>query len=231
LLKAIAAGELRPSIQEHVHDAFEKYRRRNREDRWSQAYLDAEEERVVSLMEEWLDYEAKRADFRVEAGEKKLEAAVGDLQLQVRVDRIDSIPGGHLLIDYKTGQLSKVSWDGERPDEPQLPLYAGFTQIDNLKGVLLARVREEKTRFLGRAEEPRLVMPSDTRGMKPYDAAMLEEWQRVLLRLAQQFLQGEAQVDPKEYPKSCEFCDLAGLCRIAESDPVSSADDAEQGDD
>jgi len=44
---------------------------------------------------------------------------------------------------------------------------------------------------------------------------MLRGWQHVLSNLGQQFLNGEAQVDPKEYPKTCEFCDLSGLCRIA----------------
>ncbi len=30
---------------------------------WSRAYLDAEEERIASLIEEWLAYEEKRAPF------------------------------------------------------------------------------------------------------------------------------------------------------------------------
>jgi ATP-dependent helicase/nuclease subunit B len=64
----------------------------------------------------------------------------------------------------------------------------------------------------------------------PYSAAMLQSWQNVLLDLGQQFLNGEAQVDPKQYPKTCAFCDLPGLCRIAESDPVNTADEDESDD-
>ena len=57
------------------------------------------------LIEEWLAYEAQRADFTVEAGEEKLAATVGELKLQVRVDRIDAVEGGRVIIDYKTGML------------------------------------------------------------------------------------------------------------------------------
>jgi ATP-dependent helicase/DNAse subunit B len=231
LLEAVREARLHAIVEQHVKAALQKYRERTPEHSWSQAYLDAEEERIVSLIEEWLAYEAQRADFTVEAGEEKLAATVGDLKLQVRVDRIDAVDGGRVIIDYKTGLLSGVSWDGPRPDEPQLPLYAGFGQIDHLRGVLLGRVREDKVKFIGRVEDARLVMPGDAKLTRPpYGAAMLQGWQNVLLDLAEQFLNGEAQVDPKQYPKTCEFCDLPGLCRIAESDPVNTGDEDESDD-
>jgi ATP-dependent helicase/nuclease subunit B len=231
LLEARKDGRLHAIVEQHVKTALEKYRERTLQHTWSQAYLDAEQERIVSLIEEWLDYEARRADFTVEAGEEKLSATVGELKLQVRVDRIDTVDGGRVIIDYKTGMLTGVSWDGPRPDEPQLPLYAGFGKIDDLKGVLLGRVREDKIRFIGRVEDAGLVMPRDSKLIQPpYSAAMLQDWQNVLLDLGQQFLRGEAQVDPKQYPKTCKFCDLPGLCRIAESDPVDTGDEDESDD-
>ena len=84
---------------------MQKYRERTPGHSWSQAYLDAEQDRIISLIEEWLAYEARRSDFTVEAGEEKLAAAVGDLKLQVRVDRIDAVSSGRVIIDYKTGML------------------------------------------------------------------------------------------------------------------------------
>ncbi|MDX6456622.1 MAG: ATP-dependent helicase/nuclease subunit [Acidobacteriaceae bacterium] len=231
LVAAQREDRLHVIVEQHVRAALEKFRERTQQHSWSQAYLDAEEERIVSLIEEWLAYEARRADFMVEAGEEKLAASVGDLKLQVRVDRIDAVDGGRVIIDYKTGMLTGVSWDGPRPDEPQLPLYAGFGQIDHLKGVLLGRVREDRVKFIGRVENARLVMPNDSKLTRPaYSAAMLQSWQNVLRDLGQQFLNGEAQVDPKQYPKTCEFCDLPGLCRIAESDPVNTGDEDESDD-
>jgi ATP-dependent helicase/nuclease subunit B len=232
LRRARADALLHAIVERHVASALQKFRGRAQKDKWSHAYLDAEQERIVSLIEEWLDYEAQRADFTVEAGEEKLTANVGELKLQVRVDRIDVVDGGRVIIDYKTGLLSAISWDGPRPDEPQLPLYAGFGRIDHLKGVLLGRVREDKVKFIGRVEDAALVMPGDTKLTKPaYSADMLRNWQHALLDLGQQFLNGEAQVDPKQYPKTCEFCDLSGLCRIAENDPTASGDEADESDD
>ncbi len=232
LLKARAEARLHALVEQHVAATLQRYRGRALKHSWTQAYLDAEQKRIVSLIEEWLDYEAKRADFTVEAGEEKLAATVGDLKLQVRVDRIDAVAGGRVIIDYKTGMLNGVSWDGPRPDEPQLPLYAGFGQIDHLKGVLLGRVREDKVKFIGRVEDARTVMPGDSKLTRPpYSADMLRGWQDVLGDLGQQFLRGEAQVDPKQYPKTCKFCDLPGLCRIAESDRADAGDEADESDD
>jgi ATP-dependent helicase/nuclease subunit B len=232
LRNARADARLHAMVEKHVAATLQRYRGRAPKHSWTQAYLDAEQERIVSLIEEWLDYEAKRADFTVEAGEEKLAAAVGELKLQVRVDRIDGVAGGRVIIDYKTGLLSGVSWDGPRPDEPQLPLYAGFGQIDHLKGVLLARVREDKVKFIGRVEDAGIVMPGEVKLTRPpYSADMLRSWQDALRDLGQQFLNGEAQVDPKQYPKTCEFCDLSGLCRIAENDPANTGDEADESDD
>ena len=232
LLQARAEARLHAVVEQHVSATLQRYRGRALKHSWTQAYLDAEQKRIVSLIEEWLDYEAKRADFTVEAGEEKLAATVGDLKLQVRVDRIDAVAGGRVIIDYKTGMLNGVSWDGPRPDEPQLPLYAGFGQIDHLQGVLLGRVREDKVKFIGRVEDARTVMPGETKlARPPYSADMLRGWQEVLGDLGQQFLRGEAQVDPKQYPKTCKFCDLPGLCRIAESDRADAGDDADESDD
>ena len=71
-------------------------------------------------------------------------------------------------------------------------------------------------------------MPGETALSKPpYSQEMLQDWQNVLSDLARQFLNGEAQVDPRQYPDTCKFCDLPGLCRIAESERAGTEDEAE----
>ncbi len=71
----------------------------------------------------------------------KFPAAVGELKLQVRVDRMDAVNGGRVIIDYKTGD-----GEGEGPGTVPGPTNRScrssrFGRVDNLKGVLLARVR------------------------------------------------------------------------------------------
>jgi ATP-dependent helicase/nuclease subunit B len=143
---------------------------------------------------------------------------VGSLKLQLRVDRIDQVDGGRVIIDYKTGKVKTDSWDGARPEDPQLPIYAGFTEVQNVQGVLLGRVSDEKLEYSGRVAETSTVFSSQSTLLKPaYTEAMLQQWKADLLNLADQYLRGEAQVDPKQYPKTCQYCELPGLCRVAES--------------
>ena len=231
LMTARREERLPAIIERHVQLALQRYGKQidAQKQRWSRAYLDAEEERIASLIDEWLGYEEKRAPFTFEGGEMKLPATVGELKLQLRVDRIDGVRGGRVIIDYKTGMVKKDAWEGTRPDEPQLLLYA--RQVEELKGLLLGRVRAGEVKFIGRVEDSDAVMPADGKlSRPPLSAKMLQEWQAILLELGQQFLSGEAQVDPKQYPKTCEFCPLPGLCRIAESDRANTGDDADEGD-
>lgn len=43
---------------------------------------------------------------------------------------------------------------------------------------------------------------------------MLGFWRATLERLAQDFIQGDARVDPKHSLTTCRYCELHGLCRI-----------------
>jgi ATP-dependent helicase/nuclease subunit B len=231
LITARKENHLPGMIEQQVKAALQSYGKQidARKQGWSRAYLEAEEERICSLIDEWLAYEEGRAPFTFEAGEMKLPALVGELKLQVRVDRIDGVHGGRVIIDYKTGKVKKDAWEGARPDEPQLLLYG--EQVEELQGLLLGQVRAGEVKFIGRVEQGDAVMPGNTKLSKPpLSAKMLLQWHKLLLDVGQQFLNGEAQVDPKQYPKTCEYCKLPGLCRIAESDRANSGEDADDAD-
>jgi len=60
-------------------------------------------------------------------------------------------------------------------------------------------------------------------------AAQVQQWRTVLERLAEEYVRGEAAVDP--LPKVCERCDLAMLCRIRERDGMEDLQDDDQDDD
>ena len=139
--------------------------------------------------------------------------AIGGLQLRARIDRIDRLDDGRLVvIDYKSTAPALSAWEGDRPDEPQLPMYAVSSGTPP-SAVAFAQVQTGNCFFRGFGAEP---TPLD--GLK---AARMEdvlgEWRAALSRLAGQFRDGFAPVDPKDHD-TCTYCRLHSLCRIHESE-------------
>jgi probable DNA repair protein len=220
LLHATVAGTLRPLVAGHTAAAI-RWLGAECGDPWQRAYLNAEEERTIDLVMDWLGIEANRRPFHVAQVEERSSIFVGELALTVRADRIDDVAGGKLLIDYKTGEVSTTSWDGPRPEQPQLPLYAAFGHADDLVGAVFAQVRRPKLVFKGRVDDPRAnlsekLTAKDALLIEAYDPEMVEQWRGTLLNLSQSFVRGEAQVDPHVYPRSCQYCPLDGVCRVVE---------------
>jgi RecB family exonuclease len=233
LLNAAQAGTLHPLVAQHAAAAIRSMHAEHG-DRWQRAYLKAEEERAIDLVMDWLALESARQRFEIVAVEKKIDIFVGELALRVRADRIDKVPGGELLIDYKTGEVFTASWEGPRPEQPQLPLYAAFGGTTNLIGAVFAQVRRPKLTFKGRVADARTNLLETLENKDPlvstsYTAELVEEWRGTLLRLAESFVRGEAQVDPHVYPKSCLYCPLHGVCRVAELRGLAAVQDS--GDD
>jgi probable DNA repair protein len=205
-------------------------------DPWQQACLEAEKRRLHARLNDWLAVEIQRHPFTVEACEQKLPGVhIGDLPLHLRADRIARLHDGtHLLIDYKTGDVSPAAWRGERPDEPQLPLYAAYGNVPTLSGVLFAKIRPGETGFDGRIRDARsqlsaTVSPSSAIAKDPYTPALRDQWATVLRALAGQFLSGESAIDPRD-SKVCGQCGYHALCRIAELRLPAADEDPEEED-
>jgi RecB family exonuclease len=139
-----------------------------------------------------------------------------------RVDELES--GARVIIDYKTGTPKLNQWFGDRPDEPQLPLYA--LAQNNIAAVAFAQIRKDETRFLGIAAEssllPNVHPVADTREAAELGSweALLAEWRRVIEALGEAFRAGDARVAPRDGFKTCETCDLGPLCRIREQEEI-----------
>jgi ATP-dependent helicase/nuclease subunit B len=196
---------------------------------WDNAYLTLLRERLHRLLLPWLDVELARAPFTVVDTERKETIAVGPLTLTVRIDRIDKVANGTLLIDYKTGSVaSPAQWKGDRPDEPQLPLYTFLLEPDELQGIAFGRLRAgDEMKYTGLQIEKGIF--SDTRARDVEDLTTLQqEWRSVLAALAEDFAAGEADVRPKSYAINCKHCAQRLLCRLdpATLAPVSADEDA-----
>ena len=238
LVTALATDSLPGILDAHIDASLQTLLREQPTDAWERAWLAVEKQRLRTRLLEWLALEAKRLPFTVEAVEAKLpDVHIGDLRLNLRADRIDLLPdGSRLILDYKSGDVSASAWDGDRPGEPQLPLYAAFGNVENVSGVLLARIRAGETGFDGRVRDTLAQLGPDIGAKtgllnKPYTSALRDEWARALEALAAEFLQGEAAVRPRE-PQVCTFCQLHSLCRVAELNRIApEEDESEEGSD
>lgn len=180
---------------------------------------DLEKRRLQKLLSEWLAIEKSRSEFTVACLEAERVVTIAGLQVQVRADRVDALPDGReIILDYKTGQLKSRGWEGERPDEPQLPLYCA-TSDQPVAGAAFAMIRTGELRFRGLTASD-VSLPSLTKMLIDppisFDRQVLE-WRRVLDRVAEDFRAGKAEVDPN--PGACENCGLRALCRIREFEP------------
>lgn len=184
---------------------------------------------IERLLAGWVEQETERSTFRVVETEKELrEQQIGPLTIRrLVVDRIDELEeGGRVVVDYKTGRgKSRNAWRGERPDEPQLPLYATLTDGD-VGGVVFANVKADKPGWSGLMRDDAVIKRdkaypsgnsrSEWEALYPDWQALLAGWRRDLEALAEGFVAGDARVDPKNPRHTCTFCHLSAACRIAE---------------
>jgi ATP-dependent helicase/nuclease subunit B len=182
---------------------------------WDAAYVDMQRERLQSLLGAWLELEMERSPFEVKLSEKEFDdVRVGPLRLSVRMDRVDVVDGGEVVIDYKTGLASPNDWLTDRPKAPQLPLYAILSDPDQLQGVAVGLVRAgEGMELKGYAVGPG-VLKKPTKMKVANLEAQVEEWRRILEQLAEDFSAGDARVAPNKYPTTCERCAQRILCRL-----------------
>jgi ATP-dependent helicase/nuclease subunit B len=196
---------------------------------WDSAYVDMQRERLHRLLRGWLDLELQRGlPFEVKLSEKEFKnVRVGSLRLSVRMDRVDIVEGGEVLIDYKTGLASPNDWLTERPDAPQLPLYAILSNSSPLQGVAFGLVRAGEGRAFAGYEASSGVLPKASRLKESATLeAQVDRWRQVLVALAEEFHRGDARVQPKNYPGTCARCGQRLLCRL---DATLLQEDEEEG--
>jgi probable DNA repair protein len=209
LTELVASRDLDAVVCRHVERAVARY---------APFWLDRDrkklESRVVcELLLNWLQVELRRLAFVVRACEKKKEINIGGLGLRIQLDRVDEDEERrHIILDYKTGAVSASKWQGERPEDPQLPLYALSESAD---AVAFAQIRSDGFRFTGLAKDadilPGVKVESDWEGQ-------LQVWKDTLEALAREFIAGDTRAFPRG-KDACRHCDFATFCRISEEEP------------
>jgi probable DNA repair protein len=179
---------------------------------------------LEQVVTEWLDLERTRSPFTVVGREETRIGTYGPLSLQLRIDRMDRLEDGSvLLIDYKTSQRRADAWLGARPAEPQLPMYT-MTGDEDFSAMAFAVLKRGETALSGLSRSTDLVpqlqeadgwLQKREEGPQNWEA-LRENWKDVLTALADEFASGFAAVDPRDGAETCRYCSLASLCRVSE---------------
>lgn len=219
----------------HVRRVFAQELPYHLRERMPRRYLELEEKRLTELITKWLECEATRVPFEVVDTEVKRAVHIDGLTFDLRLDRLDRLNDGTLLvIDYKSGMVSPNDWNPPRPEDVQLPLYAGFAlEADEvLGGLVFAKMRPGDLTFAGRVGDAANTLFSGVKtgplARNPLTVEQLLDWKECIEHLAKDFVDGKADVDPREAPKTCERCGLQALCRIQEHQPQEDDSDSEE---
>ncbi|MGA7342827.1 MAG: PD-(D/E)XK nuclease family protein [Terracidiphilus sp.] len=229
-------------VEEHVRTVLDEKMPAGARESMPRRYLVLEQTRLAAVVTEWLRYEAARVPFTVAGTELEAEAPIEGLDLKLRLDRVDRLSDGTaLVIDYKTGDVSPKSWELPRPDDVQLPLYAGFAldrETEPLGGLVFAKVRVGEHLFEGRMFDAQGQLLRDLSNLSALaknklEIEDLENWRVYIEKMARDFVEGCAEVNPREYPETCDRCGLQTLCRVHETQtqPEKDHEDSEKEDD
>jgi RecB family exonuclease len=217
-------AELQAFVESHVGRVLEEKIPAGAREQMPPRYLELEEQRLTRVITAWLEFERTRLPFDIAATEIASTTAIAGLALKLRLDRVDRLNDGSLLvIDYKTGNVTPKSWELPRPDDVQLPLYAEFALPpgQELGGLVFAKIRPGERAFAGKMANAQATLDPRLNGTSslvkdPLTPAQLSAWREKIEQLARDFIAGRADVDPREYPDTCKYCDLYTLCRIRE---------------
>jgi ATP-dependent helicase/nuclease subunit B len=168
-------------------------------------------ERAENLVNVLLEWEKQRPAFAVAGIEEMYEIDLAGIKLKLRVDRIDQVGEKKWVIDYKSSLPAQTPWEQERPEEPQLLLYALLDE--KINALLFLELKNGRLTCKGlSAGDTSVKNIAPLANGQTWDAAV-QQWKLQLQDLAQEFHQGECKPTPTRIA-ICQQCDFQNLCRI-----------------
>jgi probable DNA repair protein len=215
---------LKKNIEILIHDVMSSYQLNKPYISPSQIKLEGDY--FKNLLYQWLCYEKlERPRFSVIESEQKYLVKIGQINFNVKIDRIDQYEdGSRLLIDYKTGSEVPISqWKKSPITSLQMPIYIVFTGIENISAAGIGYVHNNDVKLVGLssyAQEPidGTITVFSKEKLKTHEdqwSDLLASWEVDIYKLASGYLSGDARVI---YNKEDElkYCSVKPLLRIAE---------------
>lgn len=210
-LLSLSTKELDELIDSMIHQALSPIAN-DRPRSFGPLVQSVELKRLHRLVKASLDWEKERPRFIVEAVEQRYTLRLADIDFQVRVDRLDKIMDDKKwVIDYKTSIPSNKPWNEERPEAPQLLLYALLDQ--QINALLFLQLKAGRVQCSGFSEEPLTIQGFSSLNKGEQWTNRRDTWHKQLKDLAEEFREGQCSPKPTR-TSTCEHCDFSNLCRI-----------------
>ena len=188
-LNSLSEEQLSEQLSTTIGDTLIEWAPRHRVLR-GERFRALEQQRLEKLLREWIDEEKQREPFEVANLESSASIRFGDLNISLRLDRVDQIGEKLLIIDYKTGRVQPSKWEGSRPVEPQLPLYL-LASKPQANGCAFAQLRAGDIKFIGSSDSQLISFEKAADNW----SEQITEWQSALSNLAAEFCQGYTSVE------------------------------------
>ena len=175
---------------------------------------EVEYQRLKYLIHRCLDWEKRRNSFQVLAIEQSHQINIAGLSLQIRMDRLDQdlVNDSQVVIDYKTSLPNSKPWLEERPESPQLLVYA----LLNIKmtTLMFIQLKAGNISLQGLSahplDEPGIQSLQEHESWTTYH----QHWEKQLSLLASEIQSGNCEPKPKR-SSLCQQCAFPSLCRLA----------------
>lgn len=203
-----------PILQELITSAIDRTIKKHHYDFLgvSDFLIEIEKTCTAKIIFDWMQLEKSRPPFEIVSLEQKHEISFDGLKIRLRIDRMDKLADGAIMIiDYKTGKqsISIFGWLNENLTNPQLPLYCVTTEGD-IGSIAFAQLKPDAVNFKGITKKDLQI--DGIKFIEDHEwSELLTKWRLTLTQLAQDFRAGNALVAPK--PGACRTCELKVLCR------------------
>lgn len=171
-----------------------------------------EQKRLKRLVHASLEWEKQRPPFRIKAVEQAYHFNLAELDFRVRIDRLDSIAEGQTwVIDYKSKLPTQKPWNEDRPEAPQLLLYALLDT--NINALLFLQLKTGTIACSGISQEKQMITGLASLKQREEWSDRRDEWHEKLTALAVEFREGHCMPSPQR-ESTCLTCEYKNLCRV-----------------
>lgn len=168
--------------------------------------------RLQRLVTAALEWEKQRPAFVIEALEQTFSITLAGIDFRVRIDRLDKLESDDKwVIDYKTSIPIAKPWNEERPEAPQLLLYALLDE--QINALLFVQLKSGRLTCNGLSEDVIPLKGISALKKNEHWNDYRQEWHKQLSALAHEFSVGYCPPQPNR-SSTCEQCEFQNLCRI-----------------